>query len=58
MSGVSSVLPPKSHENHPKRGPGGAPGGPGGGPGGPGGGPGAPVLVTGLVELLSRVGTP
>ena len=42
----SFVLALKTHQNHPQRGPGGAPGGPGGGPGGPGGAPGAPVLVS------------
>ena len=41
-----AVLGLKTHQNHPQRGPGGAPGGPGGGPGGPGGAPGAPVLVS------------
>ena len=42
----SAVLGPTTHQNDPKRGPGGAPGGPGGGPGGPAGAPGAPVLVS------------
>ena len=45
----SAVLILKTHQNHPQRGPGGAPGGPGGGPGGA---PGAPVLVPELLMLV------
>ena len=38
---ISAVWPLKTILNHPKIGPGGAPGGPGGGPGGPAAAPGA-----------------